>query len=859
MSCALVLLLAVLFPAPLPSTAAQVLPQATGDTAAPVDTEALLREMADLERLARLPEVGYRNLQYSSYDRRSKRPDEDSWFSNADGFGREPVPGFEAVLREPGEDGVGEYLLCDVAGPGAIVRGWSAGMGGTLRVSLDGAVEPVFEGSGYDFLARRSAIWFDRQGLDLTVGDAFQQQDADYFPVPFAERLRVTWTGPLNELHFYHLQVRLYDAGVAVRSFHEDQLPPLAPVLTEVAGRLTRPRAARAGRVLEHQAELAAGDVLRRDLAAGADGAGAVTELALRLRADDLAAALRGVLLRLNFDGAEAEVVAPVGDFFGSFPGHHPHQTLAFTATPDGWLYCHFPMPFAASAALELDNRSGQALAVELRHTVAPWTWDERSLHFRADWRQGPAVTLVDGQAVDLDFLRAEGAGRLVGVASLLLNPSRLPLPWGNWWGEGDEKVFVDSMDFPVLFGTGSEDYYNYSWSRPDLFEHPYCAQPVDSGPGTAGYVVNSRLHVLDDLLFRRFVDFRMELWPHRQDFPTSYARVAWWYARPGARADTPPIAADDLLVPALPRWEPDAAFGSADSWSEHLEDLETVPPGAALDDEPLASRGRVLAWTARAGERMTVPFAVDVAGRYRMNLVARNRQDGGAVRLWIDGEPLDLTDAGGGEAATGAERVTLVTRHAVTRMLSLGWEEVALEAGSHVMEVECLEEGAIAFDYLWLKTLERQPARIEGAVEAETAPVSGDAAEGWEVQGMPHGWSGGRHLWVRATAPGQGVELEIPVATPGRYRVQVRLTKSWDYGVLELRLNGEPVVDGVDTWAPSIQQLPPVDLGAHELDGDLRLGVVVTGSNPESRSPHHYFGVDCVVLTPEPGGASSG
>lgn len=32
------------------------------------------------------------------------------------------------------------------------------------------------------------------------------------------------------------------------------------------------------------------------------------------------------------------------------------------------------------------------------------------------------------------------------------------------WWGEGDEKFFVDGEKFPSSFGTGSEDYIGYAW-----------------------------------------------------------------------------------------------------------------------------------------------------------------------------------------------------------------------------------------------------------------------------------------------------------------------------------------------------------------------------------------------------------
>lgn len=38
------------------------------------------------------------------------------------------------------------------------------------------------------------------------------------------------------------------------------------------------------------------------------------------------------------------------------------------------------------------------------------------------------------------------------------------------WWGEGDEKFFVDGERFPSTFGTGSEDYIGYAWAAEPPF-----------------------------------------------------------------------------------------------------------------------------------------------------------------------------------------------------------------------------------------------------------------------------------------------------------------------------------------------------------------------------------------------------
>ena len=51
--------------------------------------------------------------------------------------------------------------------------------------------------------------------------------------------------------------------------------------------------------------------------------------------------------------------------------------------------------------------------------------------------------------------------------------------PRGGWWGEGDEKFFVDGEKFPSTFGTGSEDYFGYAWGDCTLFQHAYHDQTV--------------------------------------------------------------------------------------------------------------------------------------------------------------------------------------------------------------------------------------------------------------------------------------------------------------------------------------------------------------------------------------------
>ena len=62
-------------------------------------------------------------------------------------------------------------------------------------------------------------------------------------------------------------------------------------------------------------------------------------------------------------------------------------------------------------------------------------------------------------------MLRTQGRGRFCGVMLHVWNPL------GGWWGEGDEKFFVDGEKFPSTFGTGSEDYFGYAWCGASFFQ----------------------------------------------------------------------------------------------------------------------------------------------------------------------------------------------------------------------------------------------------------------------------------------------------------------------------------------------------------------------------------------------------
>lgn len=169
---------------------------------------------------------------------------------------------------------------------------------------------------------------------------------------------------------------------------------------------------------------------------------------------------------------------------------------------------------------------------------MPPGKWDGRSLHFGAAWHQYTDInTGANGKSTprDIVYTSLAGEGRYVGDCLTLYNTVN------GWWGEGDEKIYVDGEAFPSHFGTGTEDYYGYAWCRPEVFTgHPFIAMPAGDGNLGVGYTVNSRCRMLDAIPFTRSLRFDMELW-HWQEARMNYAPATMWYMRPAAYAASLP------------------------------------------------------------------------------------------------------------------------------------------------------------------------------------------------------------------------------------------------------------------------------------------------------------------------------
>lgn len=674
--------------------------------AAPVTTSDLIEEMADLSRLADFPSPAYKTIQFSSYDRRSSIPEGPNWFANSDGFGKEPIPNFEAVLKEPDGETPGEYLICDVNGPGAIVRTWTAQIAGDLRIYLDGQKSPLYEGAAEPFLRFPYNTFLDGTGITPDdLAGTFYQRDAAYAPIPFAKRCRIEWVGHPKDTHFYQVQVRIYDGKTKVKTFAPRDLIAGISTLRTTVEKLSNMEMP-SQEMATHNREKFSMTIAPHSRITALDlkGSGAIRNFSVKVDAPDVVQALRQTLLYIQCDGSPwAQVQSPVGDFFGAGPGINPYVSAPFTVDADGTMTCRYLMPYKDEARIRFENTGDQEVTVSGFLTSEEYRWNtDTSMHFNVRWRVNHDRVSSNKEemgAQDVPFLNARGKGVYVGTAIMILNPNVVPTEWGNWWGEGDEKIFVDDDVRPSTFGTGSEDYFNYSWSASDIFDYPYCGQPRDDGPANRGFVVNYRWHIIDPLPFLSSLGFYMELFSHERTEGFSYGRISYYYAQPGTMSDHVPLAATDLRLPQLPTtWEPASRFG-AQHWEVHAaETLMGDHSDTEIQTGGMWQGGEVIVWTPTAGSQSkTFSISISEDGPYRLFIAYMLVPDGGTFSARLDGASL---------TPGGKDTVILSTPDAIqSRVVAANLGE--LRAGSHTLVLNAIDAGKpIGIDFIALRKL---------------------------------------------------------------------------------------------------------------------------------------------------------
>jgi hypothetical protein len=262
---------------------------------------------------------------------------------------------------------------------------------------------------------------------------------------------------------------------------------------------------------------------------------------------------LRKLVLAIYWDDSpHPSVLVPLGDFFGV--GHG--RTVNYASAPlqmspqDGKaLNSFFHMPFATRARFEIISECAEEV-LWFYYYIDYDSFDalEDGLgRFHASWnRENPTAGLDETTAAALTnsqllfegpnltgdgnytILETTGRGHYVGCVLNVTN-LRHTAEW-NWYGEGDDMIFVDGEAWPPsLHGTGTEDYFNTAWCPSESYSAPYHGITLPGGENWSGQVSTYRFHIEDPVPFTTSIRVTIEH-GHANRRSDDLSSTAYWY-----------------------------------------------------------------------------------------------------------------------------------------------------------------------------------------------------------------------------------------------------------------------------------------------------------------------------------------
>jgi hypothetical protein len=257
---------------------------------------------------------------------------------------------------------------------------------------------------------------------------------------------------------------------------------------------------------------------------------------------------LRSLVIRAWWDGQKhPSIECPIGDFMGFAHGRVlPYFSAVHSLGKNAGMNIWLPMPFTKRARITLTNE-GEAnvpLFYQIDYTVKDaHPADVGRLHVLFQ-RENPTTERQDFELLP----KRTGQGRYIGALIGIRN-----LHTGQWWGEGEIKVYLDGdKKTPTIVGTGSEDYVGLSYG---MQQTPYLYNGCNLNENS--FVSMYRWHLPDPIYWQKEARITIQqiAWKgglaETQD---DWSTATFWY-------EPVPSAA----LPAMP----DVEARTADIWQE--------------------------------------------------------------------------------------------------------------------------------------------------------------------------------------------------------------------------------------------------------------------------------------------------
>jgi hypothetical protein len=146
---------------------------------------------------------------------------------------------------------------------------------------------------------------------------------------------------------------------------------------------------------------------------------------------------------------------------------------------------------------------------------------------------------------------------------------------------------------------------------------------------------------------------------------------------------------------------------------------------------------------------------------------------------------------------------------------------------------------------------VERAARQVQKVFEGEQMRVLAKSAK-LEPQHLGSEYSNERHLWWQQAKVGDKIVLGFDLVAGGRYTIVGHFVKAMDYGIHRLSINGKSMGEPIDFYDPGVVPSGEMVVGTADLrQGENRLGIECTGTNPEADPKYYMFGLDYLRIEP--------
>ncbi len=577
---------------------------------------------------------------------------------------------------------------------------------------------------------------------------------------------------------------------------------------------------------------------------------GAISLITMELpevQTEDLKEVLRYTYIKAYWDDISLPAIElSLGDFFGSPAEVKDYKTINIGVTKDNIFYARFYMPFEKARIL-IGNKLNEEVSINIDFEDENITKDEanESMRFCASWQKCSDRDLNCDRWPDSTTLTLTGSGRLVGQYW-----HTYQLFEGFWWGEGDERIFVDGEKTPSWAGTGAEDVIGYAYAIPYSWEFStlFRAHPVGAKEsGNVGDKINVLMFGNDAVAFDTSLEMSLE--KYWSDDYCLLSAVSYYYLNAEhvaqnykgpydveARTSCAPLNLKEAQMPSLYRYE-----------GEFLNGFAEISRGTKYPQElGIAWSGRKQLCWFNCGNGMddaylSIPISVKEDGNYNISVGFTTASDYAKFDIYLDEKRI-------------AQGIDLYTSTLSRTDIELGLQNIT--AGEHIVKFVVaganpnvnLFNGAYVFGLDYIDIVPENMMRIEASdIQRLNLKTSGGEIR-HETPDNSSPTNGNYLTFLNSARENGYISFDVNFKEDGNYSIDFSFIKAFDFPIVTIYLDGEQIGEPIDLYHAGLKATGNINLVTKDISKGTHTFTVKTASK-NSKSAGYVFSIDHIDI----------